>query len=181
MRRRVLVPLICLVGSSPLPAGDVRLGVGVFSFAPRGADVQLSYQLGEGPWTVGFRHVQWMDTFHDPFTGRALSETTETRTGPLVTYLFRPKGPGSWYVGGAVYQWKKAEKSLVYGDISHASTTAPLLGGGYTRTFGTWFYWNTGMYLGPGKRLHTQTSTGSEDDSGVFDIQVQVGVRFPSR
>ena len=181
MRTQAVFPLIFLLGSTFLFAGDVRIGVGVFSLAPEGTDLQLSYQLDQGPWTVGFRHVQWLDTSHDPFTGRALSETTETRTGALVTYLFRPRGPGSWYVGGAVFQWRKAEKSLVYGDVSHASTTAPLLGGGYTRTFGAWFYWNTGLFLGPGKSLHTKTRTGSEDDSGVFDIQVQVGVRFSSR
>jgi len=177
MRTRPLLLLLSL-GAVTLWSGDTRLGVGVFTFANQGMDLQASFRPTGSAWTFGFRHVQWMDTFHDPFTGRALSETTETRTGPVVTYLFRPEARGSWYLGGAVYRWAKAEKSLAYGDTSRVSTTAPLVGGGYTRAFGSHFFWNTGIFLGPGKTLKTQTSTGSEEDSGVFDIQVQAGLRF---
>jgi len=177
MRTRPLLLLLPLWAAT-LWAGEARLGLGVFAFAPRGQDVQVSFRPTGSAWTFGFRQVQWMDTFRDPFTGRALSETTETRTGPVVTYLFRPEARGSWYLGGAVYHWAKAEKSLVYGDTSRVSTTAPLVGGGYTHAIGSHFYWNAGIFLGPGKTLKTQTSTGSEEDSGVFDIQIQAGLRF---
>ncbi len=166
------------LGVTPALGGEFQVGLGLFALAPHGADVQISYRAAGSPWSFGFRHVQWMDTFHDPFTGHALSETTEARTGPLVTYRFHPQAPGSWYLGGAVYQWSKRERSLVFGDSNRDSTTAPLIGGGYTRSLGTWFYWNAGLFLGPGKTVRTKTSTGSEEDSGVFDIQLQMGVRF---
>jgi hypothetical protein len=174
--RRLTVTL--LLATSPALAGEVRLGLGVFALAPKGADLQLDYRAKAGAWSFGFRHVQWMDTFHDPFTGRALSETTESRTGPLVTYFFQPQGRGSWYLEGAVYRWRKTEKSLVFGDSNTATTTAPAFGGGYTHAIGRWFFWNTGALLSPGTKLKTATSTGSEEDSGTFDIQLQVGVRF---
>ncbi len=177
MRTRPLLLLLPL-GAVTLWSGDTRLGVGVFTFANQGLDLQASFRPTGSPWTFGVRHVQWMDTFRDPFTGRSLSETTETRSGPVVTYLFRPEARGSWYLGGAVYRWAKAEKSLVFGDTSRVSTTAPLVGGGYTGALGSHFYWNAGIFLGPGRTLKTQTSTGTEEDSGFFDLQAQAGLRF---
>ncbi|HEX4845918.1 MAG TPA: hypothetical protein VFV26_06825 [Geothrix sp.] len=163
---------------TPLRAQDLRAGVGVFLFADRGLDFQLAYRPAHSHWQFGYRHVQWMDTFNDPFTGRALTETTESKSGPLVTYLFRPESPGSWYLGGAVYRWSKREKSLITGEVGRDATTAPFIGGGYTRTLGRHAYFNLGLYLSPGAQVSTRTSVSSEDDSGGFDIQIQMGVRF---
>lgn len=161
-----------------LGAGELRLGVGVFFFAPEGADVQLTYRFTESRWAVGLRHLQWTDTFHDPFTGRALSDTRSILSGLLVQYHFTPGWKGSWYLAGGVLQLTKEETSLFNGDSSKDQAMAPAFGGGYTRTMGKHFFWNLGMLLAPGVELKTQTSTGSEEDTGGFDIQVQVGVRF---
>lgn len=77
-----------------------------------------------------------------------------------------------------MYRWSKREESLVTGEVSRAVTTAPFLGGGYTRTLGRHAYFNLGLYLGPGAKVSTKTSVSSEDDSGAFDIQIQIGARF---
>jgi hypothetical protein len=172
------VPILALVlASFPLPAGDVQVGAGVFLAAREGSDFMVTLRPG-GPWSFGYRYVRWLDVSHDPFTERSLSNTTETRSGPVVTYRFRPEARGSWYLRGALYRYTKEEKSLVYGDTSRSGTTAPAVGGGYTGALGRWFYWDLGMLLSPGGRLNTQTSTGSEQDSGLFDVVAQVGFRF---
>ncbi|WP_243324141.1 hypothetical protein [Geothrix sp. SG200] len=179
MPRRVLIWLVILLLGPPfLRAQEFRVGAGVFLLAERGQDFQISLRPAASPWQVGFRHVQWRDHFNDPFTGRRLTETTETRSGPLVNYLFSPQSPGSWYLGGAVFRWSKREESLMTGEVSRAATTAPFIGGGYTRVLGRHGYFNLGLYLSPGAELSTKTSVSSEDDSGAFDIQIQLGARF---
>ncbi|WP_257306409.1 hypothetical protein [Geothrix campi] len=179
MGRRSLAWLMALtMGISLLQAQDFRAGVGVFLVADQGQDFQISFRPASSHWQFGYRHVQWRDHFNDPFTGRRLTETTEARTGPLVDYLFRPESPGTWYLGGAVYRWSKREESLMTGEVSRAATTAPFIGGGYTRTLGRHAYFNLGLYLSPGAKISTRTSVSSEDDSGAFDIQLQIGARF---
>jgi hypothetical protein len=99
--------VLLLLGPTPLQGQDVRVGAGVFLLADQGQDFQVSFRPASSHWRFGYRHVQWRDTFNDPFTGRRLTETTETRSGPLVDYLFSPQSPGSWYLGGAVLRWSK--------------------------------------------------------------------------
>jgi hypothetical protein len=173
-----LQPVILLLGSALLQAQDFRVGAGVFLLADQGQDFQISFRPASSHWQFSYRHVQWRDHFNDPFTGRRLTETTETRTGPLVDYLFSPQSPGSWYLGGAVLRWSKREESLLTGEVDRVATTAPFIGGGYARTLGRHVYFNLGLYLSPGTRLSTRTSVSSEDDSGAFDIQIQLGARF---
>ncbi|WP_257311853.1 hypothetical protein [Geothrix fuzhouensis] len=179
MTRLSLVWLLALsMGATMLQAQEFRAGIGVFLLADQGQDFQISFRPASSAWQFGYRHVQWRDHFNDPFTGRRLTETTETRSGPLVAYLLRPGSPGTWYLGGAVFRWSKREASLVTGEVSRAATTAPFLGGGYTRTLGRHAYFNLGLYLSPGAKVSTKTSVSSEDDSGAFDIQIQIGARF---
>lgn len=170
--------VILLLGSPFLRAQDVRVGAGVFLLADQGQDFQIGFRPTADHWQVGYRRVQWRDHFNDPFTGRRLTETTETRTGPLVDYLFSPHSPGSWYLGGAVFRWSKREESLVTGEVDRVATTAPFIGGGYIRTLGRHAYFNLGLYLSPVAKVSTKTSVSSEDDSGAFDIQIQLGARF---
>lgn len=170
--------VILLLGPPFLRAQDFRVGAGVFLLADQGQDFQVSFRPASSHWQLGYRHVQWRDHFNDPFTGRRLTETTERRTGPFVDYLFSPQSPGSWYLGGAVFRWSKREKSLVTGEVDQVATTAPFIGGGYTHTLGPHAYFNLGLFLSPGTRLSTRTSVSSEDDSGAFDIQIQLGARF---
>jgi len=179
MTRLCLAWLVTLsLGAPPIQAQEFRAGIGLFLLADQGRDVQIGFRPASSHWRFGYRHVQWQDHFNDPFTGRRLTETRETRTGPLVDYLFRPESPGSWYLGGAVFRWSKREESLITGEVSRATTSAPFIGGGYTRTLGRHAYFNLGLYLSPGTRLSTRTSVSSEDDSGAFDIQIQLGARF---
>lgn len=176
MRIPFLALLLC--AGSLAQAQSFRIAAGVFSLVPKGADVLLAYRPGTGPWMFGIRHVQWEDTFHDWFTGRALSKTLEQRTGPVAFYLFRPQARGSWYLEGAVFRYAKRERSLAIDDTSEATKVAPAFGGGYMRSFSTYGFWHLGMVLSPGVTLETRTSTGSEEDHGLFDIQAQVGLRF---
>jgi hypothetical protein len=179
MGGRLLVPLIVLfLGLLPVRAQEFRAGIGVYILAKDGLDLQVGYRPKQSHWQFGYRYVQWTDKFEDPFTDRRLTETTQSMTGPLVAYLFRPESRGTWYVGASVLQWSKRERSLITGEVDRASTTAPFVGGGYTRAPGKHFYFNLGLYLSPGTKLSTRTSVSSEEDSGAFDIQIQMGVAF---
>lgn len=180
--RSALAVLLSASGFAQAPAEgvrpfEVRLSAGLFLAAPGGQDFALQARLARSPWLVGVRRVAWTDRFNDPFTGRHLTDTEETRTGPTVDYLFRPEARGTWLLGGAVYRCTKQETSLVTGEVGRDATTAAFLGGGYLWT-GRWFTFRLGAYLSPGTTLRTRTSVSSEDDSGLFDIQIQVGVRF---
>lgn len=177
MRSRPIA-LACALAVLPARSGEFRAGAGVFFLARDGVDLLVSYRPDRSAWVFGYRHVQWTDVSRDPFTDRRLSDTRETRTGPLVQWLFRPEQRGSWYLAGSLYRWTKREHSEFGGDTNQAATTAPSLGGGYTHMVGRGLFWNAGMLLSPGARLHTRTSTGSEDDSGAFDILIQMGFRF---
>jgi hypothetical protein len=172
-----LLALLAL-GLPNLRAQEIRVGLGVFALAPNGLDLQADFRPKQSRWQAGIKYVRWTDTFKDPFTGHALTETTETKVGPLVNYLFRPEGSGSWYVGGSVLRWSKEERSNYTGEVGKASTTSPYLGGGFTGTMGRHFFYNFGMTISPGAKLNTKTSVSSEQDSGGFDFQILVGARF---
>ena len=175
--QRLCITLLAL-GLTSLQAQEVRVGIGVFTFAKSGVDLQVDVRPKLSHWQVGFKYVHWTDTSRDPFTDRVLTETTQTRVGPFVNYLFRPDASGSWYLGGSVLRWSKAELARFTGEVGRASTTSPYLGGGFTGTMGRHFFFNFGLTLSPGARLTTQTSVSSETDSGGFDIQIQTGMRF---
>lgn len=155
---------------------EVRLGVGVFVFA--GLDFWAGYLPKESGWQFGYRFVRWTDSFEDPYTGNELTETTETLQGGQVNYLFRPEKRGTWYVGASLMQWSKTEYATMNGVSDTTGVFAPFLGGGYTRHLGTHAYWNTAMFLAPWADLSTDTGVSSEDSSGGFDIQIQLGASF---
>ncbi len=175
--KRLRIALLML-GLVTLRAQEVRVGLGVFTFAKSGVDLQADLRPKLSHWQVGFKYVHWIDTSRDPFTDRVLTETSQTRVGPFVNYLFRPDASGSWYLGGAVLRWSKAEQARFTGEVGRASITSPYLGGGFTGTMGRHFFYNVGLTLSPGARLTTQTSVSSETDSGGFDIQILTGFRF---
>ncbi len=179
MKRRSLLPLLLLtLGNTCLQAQEFRAGVGLFTLGKDGLDLQADFRPKLSHWQAGIKYVHWMDTSRDPFTGRKLTETTQTKAGPFVNYLFRPDSWGTWYLGGSVLRWSKEEKSMYTGEVGKASTTSPYLGGGFTGTMGRHFFYNMGLTLSPGAKLNTQTSVSSEQDSGGFDFQILVGARF---
>lgn len=160
---------------SPHP-GEFRLGLGIFFIA--GVDLWAGYLLKDSQWQIGYRYVRWTDTFEDPYTGGDLTDTTETLQGPQANYLFRPEKPGSWYVGASLMQWSKTETAMMNGVSDSDSVVTPYFGGGYTRRFAKHFYWNLAMFLGPWAELETDTGVSSEESSGGFDIQIQIGASF---
>ncbi len=162
-------------GSSP---ANWYFGIGVFVLAEDGLDFQFGFRPDQSHWQYGWRLVRWTDTSEDPFTGRDLTTSTETKTGPFVNYLFTIDGQGSFYLGVAVLQWSRTEKSLMTGESDSASTTALFGGGGYQTRLSSLFYFNIGILLSPGTSLSTKTSVSSEETSGAFDVQLQLGVAF---
>lgn len=147
-------------------------------FAPGGADFALGYRPGGSHWFLGLRYVRWIDTFSDPFTGNELTETTNTMEGGFADYLFDAQSGLGWYVGLEVLRWSKSEHSLITGETGSDELVAPFLGGGYMWGLGEHCYVDAGMFLAPGAQLSTSTSVSSEEDSGGFDIRLQVGFRF---
>jgi hypothetical protein len=80
-------------------------------------------------------------------------------------------------VGASLLRLSRKERSLITGEVGTDSSTALFVGGGFMGSI-DWFYYNAGFFLAPGVKLHTSTSVSSEDQSGAFDIQLQVGIRF---
>ena len=174
----IVLPLFALLLASPAQAAEFRIGIGAFILAQNGADFQFSIRPDQSHWMYGYRFIRWTDTFEDPYTGRGLTESTETKTGPLVCYLFNIENDGTFYLGASLLQWSRTEKSTVTGESDSASTTALFWGGGYTARLGSLVYYNIGIFISPGTSLSTHTSVSSEDDSGAFDIQAQLGIFF---
>jgi len=161
---------------SPHPA-ELRIGFGIFFVAPDGVDLLVSFSPANSRWQLGYRYVRWTDTFNDPFTGRELTETTETMQGPQVNYLFRPEQNSTWYLGVSVLRWSRTEVHLVTGASDSDSVTSPFFGGGYTGHIGKHVFYNLGMFL-TAADLKTDTGASSDESSGGFDIQLQLGVVF---
>lgn len=171
--------LLTLLLPAPVYASDLQVGIGAFALARDGADVLLTYQPEGSHYRIGATYKRWSDIFHDPFTGRQHSQTTETKAGLLVDYLFNPETDGSFFVGGGLMDWKRTETPLLVTAPSGTNATIdPYLGGGYTGKLGEYGFYNLGMYLSPTAHLNTQTAISSEESSGGFDIQLQIGLIF---
>jgi hypothetical protein len=172
-----LVAEMAALPKYPHPA-EVRLGLGIFFVAPDGVDLTVSFIPRDSHWQFGYRYVRWTDTFDDPYTGRGLTRTTDDMQGPFVNYLFHPEENGTWYLGMSLLRWSRTEASLVTGASSSDSVVAPFFGGGYTGHLGKHAYYNAGIFLSPGTELKTNTGVSSEESSGGFDIQLQMGIVF---
>ncbi len=171
--------VLLLIQTFQANAAGIQIGVGVFALAKNGADIQVTYRQPQSHFQVGYKYARWTDVFHDPFTGRALTETTQSLSGPLVNYLLHPEADGSYYFGVSLLNWSRTEKALlITTPPGSASTTDLYFGGGYTKYLGQFGYYNLGMYLSPTAKLYTQTAVSSEESSGGFDIQIQVGFAF---
>jgi hypothetical protein len=159
-----------------LHPADFRLGLGVFFVA--GTDLWAGFLPRNSRWQFGYRYVLWNDTFEDPYTGRELTETTESLQGPQVNFLFRPEKRGTWYLGTSALQWSKSETAKANGVTDSASVTSLFLGGGYTHRLGKHVYWSGAMFLAPWADLSTDTGASSDESSGGFDVQIQIGGAF---
>jgi hypothetical protein len=159
-------------------AAELRIGVGVYIFVEDGADFSVSFRPAESHWQFGYRYFRWTDVFEDPFTGRQLTKTTYTLQGLQVDYQFTPEKNDTWYLGASLLRYTSNEVFLPTGASDSDSTFAPFLGGGYTGHLGKNIYYNLGMLLAPWAESKTDTGESSEESSGLFDIQVQMGVAF---
>ncbi len=178
-KRHSALFLVLLSLNSVAFADEFTVALGVFNLANNGTDFQASYREGQSHWQYGYRYVQWTDTFHDPFTGRAHSDTTETLTGPVVNYLFWNESRHTPYAGVAVLKWTRTETPLlVVAPSSTQATTDLYFGGGFRGRFGEMGYYNAGMYLSPTPHLATQTAITASEQSGNFDIQLQLGLSW---
>lgn len=176
MKRRsamMISALVLLLAATPLRA-ELRAGIGAFTLAG-GLDVQLSYRPQQSHWTYGLRYARWTDEWETP-SGTALSESTTTKVGPTINYLFRPESRGSWYVGMSVLHWTQTERSPRTGTSGTASKIAPFFGGGYTGLLGRSLYYHWGLFLSPAK-LSTQTADSAEETTGA-DAQLLLGFTF---
>lgn len=177
----VLIFITCLL--VPLGAlaetGSLRIGIGIFTLAKDGADVLLNYQPDGSHYRIGATYKRWSDIFQDPFSGQQHSKTTETKAGLVVDYLFHPETDRSFFVGGGLLNWSRTETPLLVNAPSGTNSTLdPYIGGGYTGNLGEHGFYNLGMYLSPTAQLSTQTTISSEESSGGFDIQLQIGLKF---
>ncbi len=174
MKKRIVIWLfILLLSATPARADEFRFGLGIFNLAG-GPDFQLNFRQENSHWQIGYRHNHWVETFEDPFTGRELTETTVTMTGPIVCYLFDIESKNTYYLGASLLQWTSTEKSLMTGESDTASVTAPFFGGGYMGQNGKSTYYNIGFFFS-GAELKTETSVSSEETTGL-DVQMQIGI-----
>jgi hypothetical protein len=179
MNRLLTLTLFTLLLPATACAAGVQLGIGPFALARDGADVFIAYQPEGSRYRIGASYKRWTDIFRDPFAGWDHSKTTETKTGLLIDYLFQPETDDSFFVGGGLLKWTRTETPLLITAPSGTNSTLdPYFGGGYTGKLGKYGFYNLGMYLSPTARLQTQTTISSEESSGGFDIQLQIGVRF---
>ena len=175
----LLLAGLLLLHAARVNAEAFQLGVGVFALAGNGADIQINFRPPQSHYQFGYRYVRWTDVFHDPFTGRAHSETTQSMTGPVLNYLLHPEAEGSYYLGISLLNWSRTEVPLlITAAPGSASTTNLYFGGGYSASFGNFGYYNLGMYLSPTAKLNTQTAISSEQSFGGFDMQIQAGLAF---
>lgn len=179
MRKWIMLQAWALILlASPVSAQEFRIGVGAFVFVEDGVDLQFSYRPQDSHWQYGYRYVSYTYFRYSPFSDRILTRSTETKTGPIVNYLFRPELNDSWYLGVTWLNWSRKETSLFTLETDNQSTGSLYFGGGYMSSLGKSFYWNTGIFLSPGAKLKTQTSVSSETSSGSVDIQIQLGYKF---
>ena len=178
MRTRTLPPLFVLaLAAAPADAGEFRVGVGPLLLAEDGADLHLEYRPDRSRWSFGYRYARWTDTFDDPFTGTSLTRSTTTLSGPTLSYHFDVTGSG-WYLGGSILKASRTERAQLTGEEDSDSVTALFFGGGYTGSIGRSGYYDVGLYVSPGTQLTTRTSVSSEEDSGLFDARLMIGLSF---
>lgn len=170
----IVLAAALMLASPPILAGEARVAVGAFILGG-GIDLGLNYRFEGSHWQYGFRFVTWTDQW-ETASGTELSETTNTKIGPTLNYLFAPAARGSWYLGASVLHWTQDEESSRTGTTDKASTVAPFFGGGYTGRIGARGYYNLGLFLSPAK-LSTQTADTAEETTGA-DIQLQLGIAF---
>jgi hypothetical protein len=168
---------LLLSSSLSANADEFTVSLGIFNLADDGLDISATYRQDLSHWQYGYRYVRGASTFHDPYTGAAHSKTADTLTGVTVNYLFRNESRHSAYAGVSLLRWTRTETPLLVAAPSGASTTTDLyFGGGYMGKLGELLHYNAGMFLAPAANMNTSTAISSEEQSGNFDIQLQLGL-----
>ena len=171
--------IVLLAPGRAVSADEFGVALGVFNLARQGADLQLNYREEQSRWLYSLRYMQYEELFIDPFTGNEHSKTRESLIGPGVSYLFRNTSRHSAYIGVSFLKWTRTETPILLPAPSMtASRWDPYFGGGYRGRFGSNGYYNAGMFLAPTANMTTQTAISSTDQSGNFDIQLQIGLAW---
>jgi len=161
-------------------ADEFDIAVGIFNLARDGGDIQLNFRPEKDHWQLFLRYMQFEDMFVDPYSGNQHSKTRDSLFGPGVNYLFKNESLQSAYVGISLLHWTRTETPvLVTGPPNMTAMTAsrwdPYFGGGYQGRFSGHGYYNAGIFLAPTAKMNTQTAISSEEQSGNFDVQLQIG------
>jgi hypothetical protein len=168
-----------LLHSANAQSEGFQVGIGAFTLASDGVDIQISYGPPQSHYQFGYKYVHWTDVFHDPYTGNAHSSTTETHEGPVLIYRIDAEADATYYVGVALLKWTRTETPIITTDPPNTSSTTDLyFGGGRTGKIGNNAYYNLGMFIAPSASMNTQTAISSEHSNGNFDIQLQIGLAF---
>lgn len=171
--------IVLLASGRSVSADEFGAALGIFNLARQGADIQLNYRGEQSHWLYSLRHLQYEDLFVDPYSGNEHSKTRESLIGPGVSYLFRNESRHSAYIGISLLKWTRTETPiLVAAPSMTASRWDPYFGGGYRGRFGSMGYYNAGIFLAPTAKMTTQTAISSEEQSGNFDIQLQIGLAW---
>jgi len=174
----ILLPL-CYSAS----ADEVDVALGAINLASQGVDIQLNSRADNSHWQYSLRYMQYEDLFVDPYSGNAHSKTKDSLLGPGVNYLFRNESRHSAYIGISLLKWTRTETPiLVTGPPNMTAMTAsrwdPYFGGGFQGRFASHGYYNTGIFLAPTAKMSTRTAISSEEQTGNFDIQLEIGLAW---
>ena len=181
--RNAIWLIVLLAPYRVVSAAEFDVAVGIFVLADQGADIQMNFRAEQSHWLYSLRYMQYEDTFVDPYSGNEHSKTKDSLLGPGVSYLFRNEARHSAYIGISLLKWTRTETPvLVTGPPNMTAMTAsswdPYFGGGYRGRFASHGYYNAGIFLAPSAKMNTQTAISSEEQSGNFDIQLQIGLAW---
>lgn len=178
MRFRIFIlSILSLPLIRPAAADEFSVVAGIYNLAEDGAEFQVNFREAQSHWQYGLRYQKWSETFHDPYTGNVHSKTSDTLMGPVVYYLFQNESRHSAYVGVSLLNWSRTETPLaVAGASASGSTTDLYFGGGYMGRFGEMGYYNAGMFIAPTAEMNTAIAISTTEESGHFDIQLQLGL-----
>jgi hypothetical protein len=162
-------------------ADKAEMGIEIGALVFLGPDLRLFYRKSGSPWLFGVRYLDIDDDFvNESAVGLPGDESDRQytkRSGVYVDYLVSDQpDTGSFYASGALY---KTTITIECNSVSDSdSATSLYIGGGYRGRFGENFGYNIGMLLSPFVNLEQTTPYCSQTNSGDFDLNVSLTIKF---
>ena len=150
--------------------GDPEFGFELGFFTFWGTDILLTYRVKESPWLVGYRYASWTETigsFYD-------NEVEHERAGLHGRYLFKPEGPGTFYLAASWLEQTRKLTCEISGDSDSDSVTGPLFGAGYIWRRDKLIKINFGILLSPNEDLENDAD-GCSKETTAADINFTIG------